>query len=503
MAKENSGKLFLALMLALVCVLFAAAAVSCQDSDTESLTTSSTSSSKTDNQNDISTTNTSVAYRDPDQSGTEDNTTEEAVTDAPTTDIITVTQSISTDTEEITTQMPSTSNPPVKIPDISSTNARTWIVDCNESVSLRKEPSFSAKTITGIKKGTAVTLIEFTERFAYVQYDKKNSSGKITKSYKGYVVAAYLVLPEEYSYKNELDTVEPVGKYTYQQMQEDLAAMSEKYPSLLSISSIGKSEEGRDLTLAILGNPQAENKIFVQASIHAREHMTTTLVMAQIDYMLTHQSYLYADTGMTVSDLLEITCFHIVPMSNPDGVNIVQTGILPEEFKGKYSSYEITQWKANAKGIDLNSNFAGDWENHGDGSVTEPGPYDYKGTAPECAAESKALADYVRANDFDLTLSYHTTGSIIYYNYGDRDEVNEKNLELANMIYEISGYTPLYQPSESSAGLKDWAIDKLGIPSLTIEFGSFNNPLMEREFSNIWARGRDSLIISAYWQSLQ
>ena len=495
--KQRSSSTFKPLFAFLI--LFAAIPIliSCNPSeeDNSPITTGITSS--------LTSTAGQSTNKDPNNSNKNESTTSvQTGTSVQTSTAQTCSSSDITTTTMSQTTTQTTKEPLVPVtPEIDVTEYKTWVVDCNEYIGLRTAPDFSAKSILSIPKGERVTLLEFCERFAYVQYDKKNSKGEITRSYKGYVVAAYIVLPEESSYTLDLDTVKPVEKYTYDQMLTDLAVMSEKHPSRLTLSSIGKSEEGRDLVLAVMGNPSAENHIFVQASIHAREHMTTTLVMAQMDYMLTHEDHLYKDTGVTISEILDTTCFHIVPMANPDGVNIVQTGILPDEFKGKYSSYEISQWKANAKGVDLNANFDGDWENHGNGSVTAPGPYDYKGSAPECAAESKALADYIRANDFDITLSYHVTGSVIYYNYGDNDKINDLNLDLAQRIDAVAGYEPRFQSEASSAGLKDWAIEKLGIVSLTIEFGSFNPPLMEREFSNLWARGRDTLIISALWQT--
>ncbi len=436
-----------------------------------------------------------------------------------TTPLVTLTQSGSdkedntptTESTQATSKVPGTTTPessatdskkePIipTVPEKDTTQEKEWVVYCNEFISLRKEPSFDSDNVVTLKKGAKVTLLHFEQRFAYVRYDKKNSAGKVTKSYYGYAVAAYIVLPESNSYEEELKYVTPVNKYSYEQMQEDLLEMAEAYPQRLSLSSIGKSEEGRDLTLALLGNQNAKNHIFVSASIHAREYMTTVLVMAQIDYMLAHENYLYKDSQKTISDVLDTTCFHILTMANPDGVYISQSGILPEMFKGQYTSYQISNWKANAKGIDLNANFDGGWYEHGDNEVAKPCDQNYKGEYPECAAESKAIANYIRSRSFDVTLSYHTTGSIIYYSYGDNQEVIDKSYSLAKEIEAVSGYTPQTQAASSSAGLKDWAMDKLEIPSLTIEFASFNNPIMLQEFSNIWARGRDTLIISGLW----
>jgi len=375
-----------------------------------------------------------------------------------------------------------------------------WIVRCNESISLRSDASFSASSVKSVKNGEKVILHGFKNRFAYVTYEFKDSSGKVTKSYRGYALSAYIVRPEEYSYLKDLDVVTPANPYSYEQMNSDLKKLSAKYPDMLELSSIGKSEQGRDLVLAVMGDKNAKYSVFVCASIHAREYMVTELVMAQIDYMLSHQKSEYANSGKTIGEILKETRFYIVPMANPDGVTICQTGVLPDQFKGKYSSFDIQNWKANANGIDLNANFDALWENYSD-KYTEPGPIGYKGEYPECAAETRAIAEYLRSMDFDITLSYHSTGSVVFWEFGDNSELNALNRDYASRLCNFYGFTFYNQEDTSTAGLKDYAIHKLGIVSLTVEFGTYDNPLMLSEFHNIWERSRDLLLLSAVWLS--
>lgn len=369
-------------------------------------------------------------------------------------------------------------------------DCQKWITYCDTTVNMRKGPSTSYDIITKIPNGTKVTVCFFYEKFAYVSYGGKT----------GYISACYLRQTDENRYTNDLSTVKPVAKYSYEQMNADLAELAKEFPDQLTLSDIGKSEEGRVLTLAILGNPQAKRKIYVSAAIHAREHMTATLAVAQIEYLLRNPDLAVGTDGMTVKKILSEVCFYIIPMSNPDGVTIAQTGVIPDAFKSKYSSKYAPIWKANANGIDLNANFDAEWSKYGGASAPKtPGYMGYKGTAPECAAESKALADFLRSMDFDLVLCYHCSGSVIYWSYGNNTAINNRCLELAKLLCMDSGFTLGSQSAKSTAGLKDYAISKLGIPSLTIEFGATECPLSYREFENIWARGKDTLLTSALW----
>lgn len=348
--------------------------------------------------------------------------------------------------------------------------------------------------MTTIPVGETVDVLQFLNgEFAKVRWNHKT----------GYVLSAYLTRSPEIGSSLELSVVKPVQDYSYDQMQHDLAILASRYPNLLTLSSIGTSEEGRDLTLCILGNPNADRKLFMQASIHGREHIVTLLALCEIDYILSHQD-MVLNNGLTVKDLLSQVAIHIVPMSNPDGVTISQTGILPEKFAELYegSSYIAEFWKANANGIDLNANFDANWEDYESiYESTSPAYAGYKGTAPECAAESIALAEYLRANQFDLILSYHTSGSLIYwsYDYENHPEVNEQCRDIATELSKTTGFILGEQESTSTAGLKDYAIQSLQTPSLTIEFAIADAPAPLSEFEQIYERGKLTLLTSAQW----
>lgn len=341
------------------------------------------------------------------------------------------------------------------------------------------------KTDTFIADGELVNLLFFNQGKAYVKYQD---------SY-GTVSAKYIVKTSEEYYTKDLLYINPKDEYSYSDMLKDARTLNEKYPEFIELSSIGESEEGRDLTLILLGNQDAEINIMIQASIHAREFITTTVLMSQIDYMLKNLDAEYELTGITFRELLDKICFHIVPMSNPDGVEIVQSGIISPLYPGKTSNIDLRQWKANAKGIDLNSNFDALWKNYK--SPSTPSSEKYKGSAPECAAESKALADYVRNNPIDITLSYHTMGSVIYWDFPNQDKINDLNFSLSSEIVPESGFYLLSDPY-TCAGFRDWAILQ-GIPSLTVEMGVGRVPSVFSEFFQIWKRSKNIIYETAIW----
>ena len=336
-----------------------------------------------------------------------------------------------------------------------------------------------------IANGEAVDLLFFNKGKAFVKYKDKY----------GVVSAMHLVKDSKEYYEKDLLYIEAKDEYSYSDMLSDAKLLSEKYPELIEISSIGKSEEGRDLTLILLGNQDAKINIMIQASIHAREFITTTVLMSQIDYMLKNLDVKYKQSNLTFRDILDKICFHIVPMSNPDGVEIVQSGVISPLYPGKTSNVNHRVWKANAKGIDLNANFDALWENYK--SPLAPSPEKYRGKKPESAAESKALANYVRNNPIDITLSYHTMGSVIYWDFPNQDKMNELNLSLSSKIVPESGFRLLSDP-HTCAGFRDWAILQ-GIPSLTVELGVGKVPSVFDEFFQIWCRSKNVIYETALW----
>jgi len=293
--------------------------------------------------------------------------------------------------------------------------------------------------------------------------------------------------------------------YTYGEFQRDMAALQKNAGAALRVDEIGQTVDGNKLYDFRVGNPEAERHLLVFGGIHAREYITAQLVMRQLVQLLSDQSTNGSYENIAVRELLSNTEIHFIPMANPDGISISQLGleglhteavretvrqIAAKDGKALTESY-LRQWKSNANGVDLNRNFDARWESYND-HLGHASADHYKGTAPECELESKALADLTRQFQFDATLSYHTQGEVIYWNFGQEGELKNMSLLLANRVSELTGYRldGNFQALDT-AGYKDWAISKLGIPSLTIEAGHGGNPVDPAQMDAIWRENRD------------
>ena len=124
---------------------------------------------------------------------------------------------------------------------------------------------------------------------------------------------------------------------------------------------------------------------------------------------------------MDAQQLWRRTTLWLVPMVNPDGVDLV-TGAIRTGSQQYQAAQRIAAgfpeipfpggWKANLTGTDLNLNYPAGWEqartNKFALGFTGPAPRDYVGASPLDQPETAAMAALTQAIRPDVTLSYHT-----------------------------------------------------------------------------------------------
>lgn len=361
-----------------------------------------------------------------------------------------------------------------------------WTPNCEEYITLRK--SKGGETLTRIPLGEEFVLLGWEEAYALVEY----------RGQQGYVLTSYIQPSRENWFYECLDTVVPTAVYSCEQLMKDAQALEKANPDKVNLDAIGTSELGRMIPVLRIGDPEAAHQVLVQGAIHGREHMTAWLLMAMADYWM--------ENGLRETPDV---CFHVIPMVNPDGVTLSQSGQLDEDqqsiyerdlqngYTGDGAADYAALWKANGVGVDLNRNFPAGWEL----AVERTGPSAmlFRGEEPFSAAETKALRDYTLAYAFDATVSYHASGCVIYWEYGTRQPVNDRALSLAKQLQTVTGYLPQGSEGIDGAGYKDWVMEELGIPSVTVEIGASMAPLAERELYATFARNRDVFSAVAQW----
>ena len=290
-----------------------------------------------------------------------------------------------------------------------------------------------------------------------------------------------------------LDVVYTNIDYTYDIMKKNLEGLKARYP-FIQVGSAGKSELGNELYYVRLGN--GPNKVFYNASHHAIEWITTVLLMKFIENFSKAYALGKNLEGYNVPDIWNKTSIYVMPMVNPDGVDLVLSGLdrsnpyYNDLIKWNNGSTDFSKnWSANIRGVDLNHNYDAMWQASKDAEksygVYGPGPTRYSGTAPESESESKAVADFTRENDFRLVIAYHTQGEVIYWNYQNLATAEARRI--GEIFSRLSGYElgETYGIT-SFAGYKDWFIEKYRRPGYTVEVGLGVNPLSISQFNKIY-----------------
>jgi carboxypeptidase T len=265
--------------------------------------------------------------------------------------------------------------------------------------------------------------------------------------------------------------------HNYSELTEELNKLAAANRDLVSMQSIAKTNEGRDLwSIRISGNLNTASikpGVIFMGGHHAREHLSIEMPLMLAQYLVEQ----YRTGNSRIVNLINNRDIHIIPIVNPDGA----------EYDIKDGSYKM--WRKNRTrnsdgtfGVDLNRNYGYQWGTGG--SSSSPSSDTYKGTKPFSEIESNAIKNYIEANEnINILLSFHSFSKLILYPWGHKyaaiETANDKRVHelMAQKMSEWNGYTP-QQSSElyiASGDTTDWSYGVHKIISFTFELDPANN----------------------------
>jgi len=256
------------------------------------------------------------------------------------------------------------------------------------------------------------------------------------------------------------------------EVRAELRRLELDHPELVDVSVIGRSHEGQDILMAKVsdqpGMDEDEPEVFLNARMHAREHITTEQALALLGWLTDG----YA-TSARVRAIVDTTEVYIVPDLNPDGARYDLKGARYQGWRKNRQSHR------GARGTDLNRNFGYRWGCCG-GSDAWPSSTLFRGPRRFSAPEARIVRDLVAGREFVAAIALHSYGGQVLWPYGyttrDRPGDMPRSLHrivtrLAKGIASRNGYRPMQASSLyiTSGSFMDWAVGVHRLPTLTME----------------------------------
>lgn len=248
--------------------------------------------------------------------------------------------------------------------------------------------------------------------------------------------------------------------YSYDDIIRSLLLLKKNYSHVVHIETIGISHDHREIPLVKIGKDNP-GPLYL-AGVHARESINPVVLLACMDKLI--ENY-YAKQ---IPELENYTLYFI-PLLNPDGYEIATNGydsIKDQSLKKalKKCKVDASEFKYNAKGIDINRNF--DCKSYVKSKTSGT-----KMSEPE----TKALVHACELYHFMGMIDFHSRGnSIYYYREAMSDDYNQNQLEIAQMLSKITGYhlniISDENPDQKSGGnTVHYFSEHFSLPALTIE----------------------------------
>lgn len=310
--------------------------------------------------------------------------------------------------------------------------------------------------------------------------------------------------------------VEDQAKYTFELIEEDLLAFAQEFPALTKLDTFSTSEFGLPLYRLVISKGGIKGKwpLVLVGNIHAREDYSSKYVMKFTNLFLLScmgKSSVYP----SAEKLLENWYIVVIPVANPDGLKIAHDDWTKiEAFKDAVLAIKrvetLAEWKANGKGIDLNSNFNDGNHLYKCSAINQESPASegYKGCFPSEAKEVVALETLLSEVNPLLTLSFHTKGNVLFWR--DCDTYVKFNEVDSIINYKVARQTSLnlapisYNPISYGSGLENFVRARLSQLAICVELspmihGRVQHP--DRKFNELVWQKCDQLPI-IYMQSL-
>ncbi len=258
---------------------------------------------------------------------------------------------------------------------------------------------------------------------------------------------------------------------THAQIGSDFAALASAHPTIARTFTWGTSVQGRELWGIVISddvqNTEAEPEVRLSSTMHGDEPVDMVMLWAFAQYLVNN----YDQPGYEdVTDLVNSTEIHIMPLHNPDGY--------------------VADTRSNANGVDLNRNFL---EPAGSATTQEP--------------ENVAFMNYALAHHFVISQNGHAGALVVNYPWDYTATRAPDDAALIDLSLEYSTYNlPMYNSGSFPQGItngydwypvtgsvQDWSYYVTDCIDVTIEVSNNKWPATST-LDGYWGDNRESLM---------
>ncbi len=307
--------------------------------------------------------------------------------------------------------------------------------------------------------------------------------------------------------------------FNYLEMTDLFHSLSQNHSDIMSLESIGKTYEQRDIWLVKLSDNVDVNEnepgVLLMGAHHGNEKPSFEILIYFIKHIvenygkqntdddqdgLINEDHIDGfdndDDGLIdedpsedrVREVIDNTQIFLLPMVNPDGVEANSRKNCAPNYGPFGLSKEITSY-----GVNLNRNYGYKWylyyifpiNYHLFMNIIDSS-YNYRGERPFCENETIAVKNFVEKNNLCISLSYHSYAEVLFYPwmYTSRHAPDEdlyisigENISSINKYYLYKGgeyKIPRYGGTLGTS--EDWLYGKRGIIAYLVELCSERAP---------------------------
>jgi carboxypeptidase T len=280
---------------------------------------------------------------------------------------------------------------------------------------------------------------------------------------------------------------------TVEETYASMAQIAQTHPNLAQWIDIGDSwnkiasggSAGYDLRVLKLTNrgiPGTKPVFFLMGAIHAREYVTAELAARFAEYLVNAYG-----NDPDITWLLDYNEVQILPVANPDGRKMAETGLLWRKNTDNSDGCLV----ANAYGVDLNRNYDFKW---GDaGASLDPCNEVYLGRSVASEPETLALQNYLSSiypdrrgpSDGDaapddtsgLLITLHSYGQLVLWPWGwtSAPAPNATQFQTLGRKFAFFNHAIPEQADKlyaTSGTTDEWLYGRLGTAAYTFEIGN-------------------------------